>query len=116
MTVVEGWFAGQRMDHAPQPSELKPEVLRDLQSNMAMNSKAFLVDTGTSRVGYVGSSTECAMLMLMRGWNIEYEDVRKQRESDVVKVSPGGREGTERASAVLRLLPLWPLLLPLLMC
>jgi hypothetical protein len=94
MTVVEGWFAGQRMDHAPQPSELKPDVLKDLQSNMAMNSKAFLVDTGTSRVGYVGSSTECAMLMLMRGWSIEYEDVRKQREGDVVKVRRRGGSRT----------------------
>ena len=62
-------------------------MLQELKFNIAMNSKAFLVEGAGGRAGYVGSSTECALLMLLRSWGIEYSDVRKQREADLLKVS-----------------------------
>ncbi len=49
--------------------------------------QAFLVDTPEGAVNFVGNSTECALLMLMRSWNEDYEKVRKDNEKNVVKVS-----------------------------
>lgn len=55
--------------------------------------QAFLVDTPEGAVDFVGNSTECALLMLMRSWGEDYEKVRKANEKNVVKVSRrrGGR-------------------------
>jgi magnesium-transporting ATPase (P-type) len=39
MTVVEGWFSGTALDHAPTTSELRPELLELLKLNAALNSK-----------------------------------------------------------------------------
>ncbi|KXZ55354.1 hypothetical protein GPECTOR_3g484 [Gonium pectorale] len=45
MTVVEGWLApGTKLDRAPLASELPAPLLDDLQRNIALNSKAFLID------------------------------------------------------------------------
>lgn len=87
MTVVEGWFAGTKMDHAPSLTELNPQLADDLKMNICLNSKAFLTDTPSGRVGYVGSSTECAMLLMLRSaWGIEYTDVRSKHANDIIQV------------------------------
>jgi Ca2+-transporting ATPase len=86
MTVVEGWFSGTKTDHAPTTNDLSADFVNDLKMNICMNSKAFLTETPSGRVGYIGSSTECAMLLLLRGWGCEYNDVRTQYEKDVVQV------------------------------
>ncbi len=39
MTVVEGWFSGQQLDHAPYPGEMSPDLLNELKLNIALNSK-----------------------------------------------------------------------------
>ncbi|GLC43255.1 hypothetical protein PLESTF_000409400 [Pleodorina starrii] len=45
MTVVEGWAApGNKFDRAPLASELPEPLLEDLHLNIALNSKAFLVE------------------------------------------------------------------------
>ena len=38
----------------------------------------------------MGSSTECALLMMLRSWGHEYGDVRKERDADMLKVPPSG--------------------------
>ena len=88
MTVCEGWFAGTKHNKAPAAGDLSPELLDNLRLNIAMNSKAFLVDNETpgGRIGYVGSSTECALLLQLRTWGIEYNEVRIQHEPDVLQV------------------------------
>ena len=88
MTVCEGWFAGTKFNKSPAASDLSPDLLEDLKMNIAMNSKAFLVDSDIpgGRIGYVGSSTECALLLQLRGWGFEYNDLRLQHEDDIVQV------------------------------
>ena len=88
MTVCEGWFAGTKFTKAPAANELSPDLLEALKMNIAMNSKAFLVnpDTPGGRIGYIGSSTECALLLQLRGWGFEYNDIRLQHNDDIVQV------------------------------
>lgn len=88
MSVEQGWFAGVHHRTTPGLKDVPSQVAANLQVNIAMNSKAFLIDATTpgGRVGYVGSSTECALLMMLRSWGIEYNDVRKERERDMVKL------------------------------
>ncbi len=95
MTVVEGWFAGTKFDHVPAAGDMNPELLAELRINIAMNSKAFLTETTSGRVGYVGSSTECALLLQLRTWGYDYDEIRIQYEKDLVQVS-------EACSAALR--------------
>ncbi|GAX78129.1 hypothetical protein CEUSTIGMA_g5571.t1 [Chlamydomonas eustigma] len=86
MTVVEGWFAGERRSSVPGVKELPPGLLNELTMNIAMNSKAFLTDTLSGRVGYVGSSTECALLLQLRSWGVEYTEFRARHDKDVVQL------------------------------
>lgn len=53
MTVVEGWFAGKVHQSVPEVDDLPPNVVEVLKINMAVNSKAFLLekeDTANARV------------------------------------------------------------------
>ena len=93
MSVVEGWFAGTKIDHSPAAAELSPELLADLRVNIAMNSKAFLTEAENGRVGYVGSSTECALLLQLRNWGHDYNEVRAELEKDLIQVGGGEGEG-----------------------
>jgi hypothetical protein len=43
MTVTEGWFSGVKLDHPPEPSELRPELFELLKNNIALNSKVLLL-------------------------------------------------------------------------
>ena len=87
MTVVEGWFAGSKFTRLPEASELSKELMDNLRVNISMNSKAFLVDNEKGgRIGYVGSSTECALLLALRTWGFDYNEVRVQHEQDLVQV------------------------------
>ena len=38
MTVVEGWFAGKKYEHVPQPADLPPGFFDMFQANIAINS------------------------------------------------------------------------------
>ena len=46
MTVVEGWFSGHQLDHTPAPDELRPDILKELQLNMCLNSKVKVLCRG----------------------------------------------------------------------
>ena len=89
MTVCEGWFAGTKYSKAPAASDLSPSLLDLLRLNISMNSKAFLVDSDIpgGRIGYIGSSTECALLLQLRGWGFDYSEIRTERQPDVVQVT-----------------------------
>jgi Ca2+-transporting ATPase len=86
MTVVEGWFASNKLDHAPAMSDISLDLVNELKMNIALNSKAFLTETSSGRVGFVGSSTECALLLLLKAWGIDYKEVRTKHEADIVQV------------------------------
>lgn len=39
MTVVEGWFAGHKLDHTPTCDELSPDLMTEIKLNIALSSK-----------------------------------------------------------------------------
>jgi P-type Ca2+ transporter type 2C len=86
MTVVKGWFGGVTIDHTPAADELRPALLTELQLNMALNSKAFLIEEPGKPVEFVGNRTECAMLMLLKTWGVGYQALRDQYANRLEKV------------------------------
>jgi len=42
----------------------------------APRAQAFLIEHGKDAVEFVGNRTECALLMLLRGWGVGYEGLR----------------------------------------
>lgn len=86
MTVTEGWFAGTRYtDKVPKIDDLPDFVREHLELNIAMNSKAFLIERDGS-TDLVGNRTEGALLMLLKGWGRSYKTARSDRRDDVVQV------------------------------
>ncbi|EIE19492.1 calcium-translocating P-type ATPase [Coccomyxa subellipsoidea C-169] len=86
MTVVAGWFAG-KIWPSPPPLEELPETLQaDIKMNSALNSKAFLIEHDENAVEFAGNRTECALLMLLRGWGIKYDAIRAEHKSNIFHV------------------------------
>uniref|UniRef100_A0A383WGV1 Calcium-transporting ATPase n=1 Tax=Tetradesmus obliquus TaxID=3088 RepID=A0A383WGV1_TETOB len=83
MTVTEGWFAGVKLDHAPNPEEVPGEVRSLLELNFALNSKAFLIEHSKDLVDFVGNRTECALLMLSRKWGSDYKALRDTHQPKI---------------------------------
>ncbi|KAK9840937.1 hypothetical protein WJX81_001285 [Elliptochloris bilobata] len=73
MAVVSGWFAGQFCKRLPDLAALPKHLQHVLSVNIALNSKAFLITRDKATTEFVGNRTECALLMLLRGWGISYE-------------------------------------------
>jgi Ca2+-transporting ATPase len=86
MTVTEGWFAGQKLDHAPSSEEVPSEVRSLLELNFALNSKAFLIEHSKDLVDFVGNRTECALLMLSRKWGSDYKALRDTHQPKIEQV------------------------------
>ncbi|KXZ55677.1 hypothetical protein GPECTOR_2g1227 [Gonium pectorale] len=86
MTVVEGWFAGTSMPSLPAPEAISPLLLTLLKYNCALNSKAFLIDTESGTIDFVGNRTECALLVMLRKLGCDYTKLREEREADQVKL------------------------------
>ncbi|MEW5311473.1 MAG: hypothetical protein WDW38_003186 [Sanguina aurantia] len=99
MTVVEGWFAGHMLDHTPTFDELPPDLMNEIKLNIALSSKAFLIDQPNGSVEFVGNRTECALLMLLRVWKMDYAEVRKAWAARVVGVY--GFSSLKKMSSVL---------------
>ena len=78
MTVISGTFAGAKYDKSlPTFKDLSTALKLLLEHNIALNSKAFLVDVeGETEPQFVGNRTECALLVLLRKLGVDYNDVR----------------------------------------
>lgn len=48
--------------------------------------QAFLIVQPGNRVECVGNRTECALLMMLRNWGVDYTALREQHKPDVDKV------------------------------
>lgn len=99
MTVVEGWFAGRAFDNVPAVEALPPAVLHDLAVGVALNSRAFLMLKPNGTLDFAGSRTECALLVMLRAWQQDYEHLRREKEGRVVKVY--GFSSARKMSSVL---------------
>lgn len=99
MTVVEGWFAGRAYDTVPAADALPPAVLQQLATGIALNSRAFLTLKPGGALDFAGSRTECALLVMLRAWQQDYEQQRRQHEGSVVKLY--GFSSARKMSSVL---------------
>lgn len=99
MTVVEGWFAGHAYDTVPAAAALPPAVLHDLATGIALNSRAFLMPKPNGTLDFAGSRTECALLVMLHAWQLDYEHLRREKEGQVVKVY--GFSSARKMSSVL---------------
>ena len=48
--------------------------------------QAFLVEHDAHAVEFVGNRTECALLMMLRGWGVGYEPLRREHRAGVLRV------------------------------
>ena len=102
MTVTEGWFAGTRYtDKVPKMDDLPQSVREHLELNIAMNSKAFLIEQEDGSTDLVGNRTEGALLMLLKSWGCSYKTARSDRRDDVAQVY-GFSSAKKMASIMLR--------------
>ena len=102
MTVTEGWFAGTcYTDKVPKIANLPQSVREHLELNIAMNSKAFLIEKEDGSTDLVGNRTEGALLMLLKNWGRSYKTARSERRDDVAQVY-GFSSAKKMASIMLR--------------
>jgi len=86
MTVVEAIFADVKYDTIPAADELPQEVKDSIILNVAINSKAFLTMDENGTIGFVGNRTECALLMMIKSWGVEYTEVRESEHHNIAKI------------------------------
>ena len=86
MTVVEGWFAGKKYDAVPEKEELPAPWGDEIVRNCSLNSKAFLTENENGTIGFVGNRTECALLLMTKGWGDSYREVRDIEHPNVKEV------------------------------
>ena len=102
MTVTEGWFAGTHyIDKVPKIADLPQMVREHLELNIALNSKAFLIEQEDGSTDLVGNRTEGALLMLLKSWGRSYKTARSDRRDDVAQVY-GFSSAKKMASVMLR--------------
>ena len=102
MTVTEGWFAGTRYtDKIPKLADLPQFVQDHIELNIAMNSKAFLIEKEDGSTDLVGNRTEASLLMLLKNWGRSYKTARSERRDDVVQVY-GFSSAKKMASVMLK--------------
>eukprot|EP00741_Cyanophora_paradoxa_P022040 tig00021433_g21276.t1 len=104
MTVVKCFFNGRFYENVPPAEEFSPAVLKVITDGVANNSKAYLNNLPNGVVEFVGSKTECALLMMIRKFGYDYDEIRKsstvrslyafssekKRMSVIVKKADGG--------------------------
>ncbi|EFN57544.1 hypothetical protein CHLNCDRAFT_6358, partial [Chlorella variabilis] len=87
MTVVKGYFCGQMYAEVPPLSALPAGAREEIVTNVALNSKAFLmVDDSNGKVDFVGNRTECALLVMARNWGQNYRELRDIHHDQTVEV------------------------------
>jgi Ca2+-transporting ATPase len=75
-------------------------VRRQLELNMCLNSKAFVIDKGASQpLEFVGNRTECALLVLAGKWGADYRAIREEYESGSRVVQVWGGAGRPAGGA-----------------
>ena len=63
--------------------------------------QAFLIEHDANAVEFMGNRTECALLMLLRGWGLRYEAVRNEHKAQIFQVYNFSSE-RKMASVLLR--------------
>eukprot|EP01038_Epipyxis_sp_PR26KG_P006057 gene6057-8339_t len=83
MTVVEGWFADTVYTQEQfVPSAISDLVKRILAEHISVNRSAYLIYVDAEgkpldKPNIIGNKTEGALIMMIRSWGYDYEEVRK---------------------------------------
>ena len=78
MTVVKFHHDGRDFDQNTM-KDMPIEYRKLFAEAVAVNSNAYMtVKEGETQPEFVGSSSECALLMLITKWNMEYKEIREQ--------------------------------------
>mmetsp|Transcript_19164 Transcript_19164/g.31364 ORF Transcript_19164/g.31364 Transcript_19164/m.31364 type:complete len:1035 (+) Transcript_19164:346-3450(+) len=76
MTVVKCQFGLKFHDNVPPKEAFSPNLLSIINEGIAVNSKAYLSTLPTGQIEFVGSKTECALLVMIRKFDFDYEMCR----------------------------------------
>ena len=80
MTVVKTIFSSVQRDDVPERRNVPDHVARSIILNASVNSKAFLAPPDANGViGFVGNRTECALLVMLKAWDVDYVKVREEQ-------------------------------------
>ena len=102
MTVTEGWFAGSRYtDKLPTMDQIPQSVCDHLELNIAMNSKAFLIEREDGSTDLVGNRTEGALLIMLKSLGRSYKTTRSEHHEEVAQVY-GFSSAKKMASVMLK--------------
>eukprot|EP01038_Epipyxis_sp_PR26KG_P009748 gene9748-13115_t len=83
MTVVEGWFANVKYSQEQfVPTAVSDFVKRILAEHISVNRSAYLIYVDSEgkpldKPSIIGNKTEGAMIMMIRSWGFDYEEVKK---------------------------------------
>ncbi len=89
MTVVKTVISAAKSDSVPDRGAVPGHIVESIVLNSSLNSKAFLTPADESgMIGFVGNRTECALLVMLQAWDVDYATVREehQRRDAVVQV------------------------------
>jgi Ca2+-transporting ATPase len=88
MTVIEAWIGGEVYEKVEgKPDNLQVDIYDILCDAVAINSKANVnVNTDGSVPEYIGNKTECAMLLMLHKFGVNYKTIRKGSAPGVVQM------------------------------
>jgi Ca2+-transporting ATPase len=87
MTVVKTVIAGQQRDAVPEIEKIPSHVSKSIAINSSVNSKAFLTPPDENGVvSFVGNRTECALLVMLQAWSVDYVQVREEEKENIIQV------------------------------
>lgn len=89
MTVVAGFISKkQHEDVASIERSVKDEQRELLNKGIALNSTAFITRVEGEKTSFVGSKTECALLMLSEDLGASYSELRSQHKNQITHLYP----------------------------
>lgn len=108
MTVVEGWFGNAiyNQDEFERAGAVLPEGVRKIiAEQVAINRSAYLVHKDQDgrtldRPIIVGNKTEGALIMMIRGWGLDYEAVKQHSFNEDKDKIYNFNSGKKRSTAV----------------
>ena len=104
MTVTEGYFAGTKYATFPTLKDgISKEFSDELALSIACSSEAYILEKPNGRHEFVGSSTECALLLTLKDWGLDYKQIRIDHEKD--KLHTHGFTSARKMSSVVVKMP-----------
>ena len=82
--------------------DIRPDQLLPGNIQMDLSAlQAFLIEHDAS-ISFVGNRTECALLMLLRGWGVSFKDLREEFKDRIEQVY-GFSSQKKMASVLIRI-------------